>query len=42
VDPATGTLTVRLPEATVNLDIALTVPQNAQAYYDKAKKVTSK
>ncbi|OPY28615.1 MAG: hypothetical protein A4E28_01415 [Methanocella sp. PtaU1.Bin125] len=42
VDPATGTLTIKLPEATVNIDIALTVPQNAQAYYDKAKKITAK
>ncbi len=42
VDPATGTVTVKLPDATVNIDVALTVPQNAQAYYDKAKRITSK
>ena len=42
VDPATGTLTVKLPEVTLNVDIALTVPQNAQVYYDKAKKVQAK
>lgn len=42
VDPASGTITVNLPEATVNLNINLSVPQNAQVYYDKAKKVQSK
>ncbi|HUL62168.1 MAG TPA: ribosome rescue protein RqcH [Methanocella sp.] len=42
VDPARGTVTVSLPDATVSLDIALTVPQNAQAYYDRAKKVQAK
>jgi predicted ribosome quality control (RQC) complex YloA/Tae2 family protein len=42
VDPAAGTVTVKLPDATVNIDIALTVPQNAQAYYDKAKKAHAK
>jgi predicted ribosome quality control (RQC) complex YloA/Tae2 family protein len=42
VDPATGTVTVKLSDATVNIDVALTVPQNAQAYYDKAKRITAK
>jgi len=42
IDPATGLITVVLPEATVNLDISMTVPQNAQAYYDRVKKVQSK
>jgi predicted ribosome quality control (RQC) complex YloA/Tae2 family protein len=42
IDPAKGTITVTLANATVNIDIALTVPQNAQAYYDKAKKVHAK
>ncbi|MCD1294821.1 hypothetical protein CUJ83_07390 [Methanocella sp. CWC-04] len=42
IDSATGTLTVNIPEATVNLNINLTVPQNAQVYYEKAKKVQSK
>ncbi len=42
VDGAKGTVTVTLADATVNIDIALTVPQNAQAYYDKAKKVHAK
>lgn len=42
VDPATGTVTVKLADATINLEVALTVPQNAQAYYDKAKRVQSK
>lgn len=42
VDPATGTLTVKLSETTISIDIALTVPQNAQAYYDRAKKIQAK
>lgn len=42
VDPSTGTLTVSLPEATLNLNVNLTVEQNAQSYYDKAKKVQAK
>ncbi|WP_424358081.1 ribosome rescue protein RqcH [Methanocella sp. MCL-LM] len=42
IDSATGLITVVLPEATVNVDVKLTVPQNAQAYYDKVKKVQSK
>jgi predicted ribosome quality control (RQC) complex YloA/Tae2 family protein len=42
VDGAKGTVTVTLADATVNIDIAQTVPQNAQAYYDKAKKIHAK
>jgi predicted ribosome quality control (RQC) complex YloA/Tae2 family protein len=42
VDPAAGTVSVRLPEVTVNINVCLTVPQNAQAYYDKAKKARQK
>ncbi|HTX44245.1 MAG TPA: ribosome rescue protein RqcH, partial [Methanocella sp.] len=42
VDPAAGTVSVKLPEASVNVNVDLTVPQNAQAYYDKAKKVQAK
>lgn len=42
IDSATGTVSVTLPEATVNLDVRLTVTQNAQAYYEKVKKVQSK
>lgn len=42
IDSATGILTVTLPEATVNINVSLAVPQNAQAHYDKAKKVQYK
>lgn len=42
IDPATGQITVALTELAVNLDVSMTVPQNAQAYYDKAKKVQAK
>lgn len=42
VDPAANTVNVKLPEASMNINIDLTVPQNAQIYYDKAKKVQSK
>jgi predicted ribosome quality control (RQC) complex YloA/Tae2 family protein len=42
IDSATGTLSVRLAEAGVNIDVSLTVPQNAQIYYDRAKKVQAK
>ncbi len=42
IDSATGMVSVTLPEATVNLDVKLTVTQNAQAYYEKVKKVQSK
>jgi predicted ribosome quality control (RQC) complex YloA/Tae2 family protein len=42
VDPAANTVTVKFPEATVNINVGLTVPQNAQVYYEKVKKVQSK
>lgn len=42
IDSAAGTVTVALPEATVNIDVSLTVPQNAQTYYNKVKKVQTK
>lgn len=42
VDPAANTVNVKLPDVSVNINVDLTVPQNAQVYYDKAKKVQSK
>ena len=42
VDPAANTVNVKFPEASVNINVDLTVPQNAQAYYEKVKKVQSK
>lgn len=42
VDPARGTLTLELDGMNVDVDIKLSVPQNAQVYYDRAKKVAAK
>lgn len=42
VDPAANTVAVKFPEAAININVDLTVPQNSQTYYDKAKKVQSK
>lgn len=42
VDPAANTVNVKLSSVSVNVNIDLTVPQNAQAYYDKAKKARLK
>jgi len=42
IDPATGKIVVDLDGAKVTIDIRKTVPQNAQAYYEKAKKLTKK
>jgi predicted ribosome quality control (RQC) complex YloA/Tae2 family protein len=42
VDPAANSVNVKFPEASVNINVDLTVPQNAQAYYEKVKKVQSK
>ncbi len=42
VDPAANSVNVKFPEASVNIIVGLTVAQNAQAYYDKVKKVQSK
>jgi len=42
VDPAANTVNVKLPEASVNINVDLTVPQNAQVYYDKVKKAQAK
>lgn len=42
VHPDKGILTVSIDGADIELDIRLSVPQNAQVYYDKAKKLSSK
>jgi len=42
IDPGSGKLSVELDGKNVDVDIKLTVPQNAQVYYDKAKKVAGK
>jgi predicted ribosome quality control (RQC) complex YloA/Tae2 family protein len=42
VDPASNTVNVKLADVSVNINVDLAVPQNAQAYYDKAKRVQSK
>lgn len=42
VDPAANTVNVKFPEAAININVDMTVPQNSQTYYDKAKKVQSK
>jgi predicted ribosome quality control (RQC) complex YloA/Tae2 family protein len=42
VDPAANTVSVKLADVTVNINVDLEVPQNAQAYYDRVKKVQSK
>jgi predicted ribosome quality control (RQC) complex YloA/Tae2 family protein len=42
VDPAANAVAVKFPQATVNISVDLTVPQNAQVYYEKVKKVQSK
>jgi predicted ribosome quality control (RQC) complex YloA/Tae2 family protein len=40
--PAKGIITVTLDGQDVELDIRLTLPQNSQVYYDRAKKLASK
>ena len=42
IDPATGKITVDLDGTRVSIDMKLTIPQNAQSYYEKAKKLTKK
>lgn len=42
IDPESGTLTLILGEKPVEVNIKLTLHQNAQAYYDRAKKITNK
>lgn len=42
IDQATGTVVVKFPEAAISVNVGLTVPQNAQAYYDKAKRIQAK
>lgn len=42
IDPGKGTLTLELDGRKVPVDIKLTIPQNAQMFYDKAKKISGK
>ncbi|MCL7475649.1 MAG: NFACT family protein [ANME-2 cluster archaeon] len=42
IDPSKGTLTLELDGQKVLVDIKLTIPQNAQMFYDKAKKISGK
>ncbi|MDF1558129.1 MAG: ribosome rescue protein RqcH [ANME-2 cluster archaeon] len=42
MDPSKGTLTLELDGNKVVVDIKLTIPQNAQVFYDKAKKISGK
>ncbi len=42
INPGKGTLTASLDNEEVELDIKLSVNQNSQVYYDKAKKLSSK
>lgn len=42
IDPATGTLVMELDGKNVSIDLRKTVPQNAQVYYEKAKKLNKK
>ncbi|MFV9631546.1 MAG: ribosome rescue protein RqcH [Methanosarcinales archaeon] len=42
IDPSTGTLGLVLDEVHIDVNINLTVPRNAQIFYDKAKKTAKK
>ncbi|MBC7084999.1 MAG: NFACT family protein [Methanomethylovorans sp.] len=42
IDSATGILTLELMGMKINIDVTKTVPQNAQVYYEKSKKLTKK
>ncbi|RZN34195.1 MAG: fibronectin-binding domain-containing protein [Methanosarcinales archaeon] len=42
IDPHTKTITMELDQADIALNIGKSVPQNAQAYYDKSKKLSLK
>jgi predicted ribosome quality control (RQC) complex YloA/Tae2 family protein len=42
IDPGSGKISLELDGKNVDVGIKLTVPQNAQVYYDKAKKVAGK
>ncbi|SFM86260.1 ribosome rescue protein RqcH [Methanolobus profundi] len=42
IDSAAGNIVLELDGTKATVDIKLTVPQNAQIYYDKAKKLTKK
>jgi predicted ribosome quality control (RQC) complex YloA/Tae2 family protein len=42
IDPGSGNISLELDGKNVDVGIKLTVPQNAQVYYDKAKKLAGK
>lgn len=42
IDPRSKTITMELDGMDISLEIEKTVPQNAQVYYDKSKKINSK
>ncbi|MBP1909845.1 ribosome rescue protein RqcH [Methanolobus bombayensis] len=42
INSAEGTIVLNLDGTRANIDIKLTIPQNAQIYYDKAKKLAKK
>lgn len=42
IDPATGKMVLDLDGTKATIDLKLTIPQNAQSYYEKAKKLTKK
>ncbi|WMW21303.1 ribosome rescue protein RqcH [Methanolobus mangrovi] len=42
IDSAAGNIVLDLDGTKATIDIKLTIPQNAQVYYDKAKKLTKK
>ncbi len=42
IDPAAGILFIDLDGVTAGIDLRRTIPQNAQVYYEKAKKITKK
>ena len=42
IDSATGTVVLDLMGMKANIDVTKTVPQNAQVYYEKSKKLTKK
>ncbi len=37
-----GVLTLKLNETSINIDSKLTIPENAEIYYEKAKKAKKK
>ncbi|WP_214044432.1 ribosome rescue protein RqcH [Methanomethylovorans sp.] len=42
IDPATGTVVLDIGGVRTNIDVTKTVPQNAQVYYERSKKLSKK